>query len=187
MISLPHHLPFVRVGSNSLTICQQEWLDQTLTDAVSGTNVPEWLAIDISKGVKNYLEKQYHGTVIDSEVLFDKIGTTLTSIGLAEVAANLDKNPPPLRISLTDLARRAGQAYELAFFQLLEDKCQEAIESGASCVECHGLQPCVRMLRSNRRWSMSSEKLRKEIESRIDECRVQGELANPIFNVSVTQ
>ena len=109
MISLPHHLPFVRVGSNSLTICQQDWLDQTLTDAVNGTDVPEWLAMDISKGVKNYLEKQYQGSVIDSEVLFDKIGTTLTSIGLAEVAANLDKSPPPLRISLTDLARRAGR------------------------------------------------------------------------------
>ena len=116
MISLPHHLPFVRVGSNSLTICQQEWLDQTLTDAVDGTDVPEWLAMDISKGVKNYLEKQYHGSVIDSEELFNKIGTTLTSIGLEEVAANLDKSPPPLRISLTDLARRAGEAYELAFF-----------------------------------------------------------------------
>ena len=34
---------------------------------------------------------------------------------------------------------------------------------------------------------MSSEKLRKEIESRIDEFRVQGELANPIFNVSISQ
>ena len=187
MISLPHHLPFVRVGQNALTICRKDWLQQMFTDAACGTDLPEWLAIDISRGVQRFLENRYHGSVIDSEELFNKIDTTLKGLGLAHVAANMDKSPPPLRISLTDLARRAGEAYELAFFQLLEDKCHEAIQSGASCVECHGLQSCVRMLRRNRHWSISSDKLMHQIETKIDEFRCQGELSNPIFNVSIAR
>jgi len=186
MIALPHHLPFVRVGSNTITPCQDEWLDQIIIDAAAESNVPEWFATDISKGIQQYLQNSYEGSIIDSEELFSKISTTLQQIGLPEVAAKIDRTPPPLRISLTDLARRAGEAYELAFFQLLEDKCQEAIDCGATTIECHGLINCVRILRGSRKWSMSAESLRMEIETKIDEFRCMGELSNPIFNVTIT-
>ncbi|MDF1751449.1 MAG: hypothetical protein P1U89_01615 [Verrucomicrobiales bacterium] len=185
MIALPHHLPFVKVGSNTITPCQDHWLDQIIIDASAESNVPEWVATDISRGIQQYLQNSYEGTVIETEELFTKISTTLNKIGLPDVAERIDRTPPPLRISLTDLARRAGEAYELAFFQLLEDKCQEAIHSGATCVELHGLFSCVRILRGSRKWSMTADKLRKEIETRIDEFRKMGELANPVFNVTI--
>ncbi|MDF1811041.1 MAG: hypothetical protein P1V20_02475 [Verrucomicrobiales bacterium] len=185
MIALPHHLPFVKVGTNSITPCQDHWLDQVIIDASAESNVPEWFATDISKGIQQYLQHSYEGTVIETEELFTKISSTLNEIGLPEVASKIDRSPPPLRISLTDLARRAGEAYELAFFQLLEDRCQEAIHSGATCVEFHGLFNCVRTLRRSRKWSMTADKLRSEIETRIDEFRSMGELANPVFNVTV--
>lgn len=186
MIALPHHLPFVKVGSNTITPCQDHWLDQVIIEASSESNVPEWFAADISKGIQQYLQNSYEGTVIETEELFTKISSTLNQIGLPDVAENMDRTPPPLRISLTDLARRAGEAYELAFFQLFEERCQDAIDSGATCIEFHGLLTCVRLLRGSRKWSMSADKLRKEIESRIDEFRSIGELANPVFNVSIS-
>jgi hypothetical protein len=185
MIALPHHLPFVKVGSNSITPCQDHWLDQIIIDASAESNVPEWFATDISRGIQQYLQNSYEGTVIETEELFTKISATLSQIGLEEVALKIDRSPPPLRISLTDLARRAGEAYELAFFQLLEDRCQEVIDSGATTVECHGLVNCVRTLRGSRKWSMSADKLRDEIETRIDEFRRLGELTNPVFNVTI--
>ncbi len=185
MIALPHHLPFIRLGNNSLTICQTDWLEQTLTDAATGTELPEWLAVDISRGVERYLENHYEGTVIDSEVLFDKIGTTLTKMGLSQVAARIDKSPPPLRVSLSELARRAGEGYELAFFQLLDRECRAAIDSEATCVEFHGLRRCVLILNRSRRWCSACDLLLSEIESRLDTFRCYGELANPIFNLEV--
>lgn len=185
MIAIPHHLPFVRVGENSLAPCKDDWIEQLMLDATHDTNVPQWLALDISEGIQQYLKENYQGTVIESDELFLKISQTLTGIGMAEIAEKIDRSPPPIRISLSDLARRAGESYELAFFQLLEDKCQEVLDSGVCFVECHGLVNCVRTLKGSRRWNMSAEALKKEIEVRIDEFRSIGELSNPVFNVTV--
>jgi hypothetical protein len=108
MISLPHALPYIRIGSSSLALCESDWLAETLSNAASGTDVPDWMARDISRGVESYLANHFHGTVIDSADLFARIEKTLMSLGLDHVAAKIDRTPPPVRISLTDLARRAG-------------------------------------------------------------------------------
>ena len=187
MISLPHHLPFVRIGANSLTVFQEDWLDQIIVEAAANSQIPEWLANDISRGVCQYLENSYEGSVIDLDELYAKVKGTLIRLGLPHVAQHLEMSPPPLRISLTDLARRAGGSYELAFFQLLEDKCKDALDSGASFIELHGLVNCVKTLTGARRWSSHSDVLRFEIEKRIDEFRLMGELTKPVFNVSVSE
>jgi len=172
MIALPTAMPFIRIGDASLTVCQTEWLTKTLTDAAVGTNLPAWLAEDISRGVENYLSNHFEGSVIDSADLFEQIGTTLARLGLGDVADNMDKTPPPLRISLTELARRAGEGYELAFFRLLDEQFQSAASGGAKRVECHGLQKCVRKLSSARKWSRRCDRLQREIERFLD-CKIQ--------------
>ncbi len=185
MISLPHHLPLVRVGSNCLAVCDDDWLEDKILDAAEGTDLPQWKVEAISKGVYRFLSKSYKGTVIESDELIALIARLLESTGLGHVAARIDNSPPTVRISLSDLARRAGSTHDLAFFQLLEDKCREVLESGASSVICSGMERCIATLRSNRRWNMSDESLQQEIESRIDEFRYMGELNSPVFNVAV--
>lgn len=185
MIVLPHHMPYIRVGLNSLAICRHEWLEEKLKDAAIESDVPLWLAEDISDGIHKYLENSYEGTVIDSDELFTRISTTLNSVGLNQMAEKIDRSPPTVRISFTDLARRAGESYELAFFQLLEDKCSEVLESGASSVECHGLIACVQTLCQTEKWSTDAEEIKKQIIAKIDEFRRLGEVLNPVFNVSI--
>lgn len=171
MISLPHALPYIRIGSSSLALCEPEWLSDTLSNAACGTDVPDWMARDISRGVESFLANHYKGSVIDSDDLFARIEKTLASLGLDHVAAKIDKTPPPVRISLSELARRAGSGYELAFFRLLEDQVQSAASGGASLVEVHGLNRGVRRLVSTKKWTARCETLKREITAFVAEMR----------------
>lgn len=163
MIALPHPLPYIRIGSSSLALCEPEWLSDTLSKAARDTDVPSWMVRDISRGVERFLANHYQGSVIDSDDLFARIEKTLSSLGLDHVAAKIDKTPPPVRISLSELARRAGTGYELAFFRLLDEQLQSAAEGGVNLVEVHGLHRGVRRLVSTKKWTARCETLKREI------------------------
>jgi len=185
MIALPNELPFIRIGRASLALCQSDWITKTITDAVDGTDVPRWLAEDISRGVEHFLMNHYKGTVIDSEEFFKKIDATLSNLGLQEVAENIDKTPPPVRISLSELARRAGTGYELAFFRLLERQFRSAADGGANRVECHGLKNCVRQLSSSKKWSRRCEQLQSEITVFLNQEKTQASGRCPDLNLQI--
>ncbi len=169
MISLPHALPYIRIGTSSLALCEPEWLSDTLANAVSGTDVPAWMAHDISRGVESFLANHYKGSVIDSDDLFARIEKTLASLGLGHVAAKIDKTPPPVRISVSELARRAGSGYELAFFRLLEEEILSAAAGGANLVEVHALGKGVRRLVATKKWTGRCETLKREITAFVRE------------------
>ncbi len=187
MIALPTNMPLIRVGRDSVTLCQPEWLTNKFTNAATGTNVPVWLAEDISRGVENYLTNHYQGSVIDHDVLLDQIDTTLLKMGLNNVAENMDKTPPPVRISLNELARRAGAGYELAFFHLLELQFLSAATGGALSLECHGLTQCVRRLSSSRKWTRRCDLLKAEIESFLEKKKKQAARLWPDLEITVNQ
>jgi len=163
MIALPAALPLIRIGTDSVALCKTEWLTETLADATNGTSIPDWMATDICKGIENYLKNHYIGTTIDSAELFSRIRETLEKVGLNDVAENLNENIPPIRISLSDLARRAGNGFELAFFSLLESQFRSATSGGAHTLECYGLEKCVKHLSSSKKWTPQCESLKKEI------------------------
>lgn len=171
MIALPTPLPYIRIGAGSLALCQKDWLKDTLTNAADGTDVPSWMAEDISRGVESFLIHHYKGTVIDSDELFDRIEKTLSSLGLKHVAEKIDKTPPPVRISLNELSRRAGAGYELVFFHLLRDQLNSATTGGATRIECHGLYSCVRRLSGAKKWSGKCDHLRDEINEFLDQTK----------------
>lgn len=62
MIALPHLCPTSALVSHSLALCESDWLTETLTNAARGTDVPVWMAQDISRGVESFLIKHYKGT-----------------------------------------------------------------------------------------------------------------------------
>ena len=179
MIALPQALPFIRIGNASLALCQKDWITKTLTNATQGTNVPEWLAEDISRGVERFLSNHYKGTVIDSEEFFERIEKTLSQFGLSDVAENIDKTPPPVRISLNELARRAGTGYELIFFQLLQEQLESAKQGGVHHVECHGIKPCVKRLIATKKWSKKCDSLRDEITDFLNQAKAQASAVSP--------
>lgn len=164
MIALPARMPYVKIGEDTFTPCQEEWLSGKLRSAARDTQVPEWLAEDIGKGVCSYLANHYDGTMIEVADLFDRIRGTLNSLGFGELATTLDDAPPPVSISISDLARRAGSGYELVFYQMLEKSFQNAAKEGATQVDCYGLKGGVKRLANVKKWSSRCDLLKSEIE-----------------------
>ena len=133
MIALPTptQLPLIRTSDDSLSRYQPEWLLGILRNAArNADDVPVWIAEDICKGVESYLRNYYEKAVIDVTELFDRIRATLIDLGLKSMAAELRVKAPPFRISLAELARKAGAGYELLFFHLLDRQFSSAAGCG---------------------------------------------------------
>lgn len=164
MIALPQQLPMIRIGPDQMTACDPIWLRSTVRDAARVVNVPDWFADDVVQAVVHFLRVQYHGTVIAVEALFDKIRHSLKNLGLSEMSEGLATKNPPVSISLTDIARRAGSGYELVFYHLLADRFQRAACQGVAHVYCYGLRQCVKNLVGAKKWSPRCERLSADIQ-----------------------
>ena len=70
-----------------------------------------------------------------------------------------------MRISLVELAQAAGTGYELAFFDLLGRRLDDALGDEGGCFELFGLERCVKLLRAKKVWSRDCDTLRDEIVS----------------------
>ena len=165
MIALPSSLPLIKIGPDHLAPCDTEWLRRNVRDAAVRAAVPEWFADDVVSGVITFLKNHYQGTTITIESLYNRIRDTLENLGLGDLAKELTPGAPPLCISLTDLARKAGDGYELAFFQLLEQRFTSATSNGVEHVYFYGPRNCVQYLTSLSRWTRRSENLQNEITS----------------------
>lgn len=163
MIALPSSLPLIKISPDNLVACDAEWLRSNVREAASRAEVPEWFADDVVTGVITFLRNHYEGTTITIDSLYDRIRDTLGNLGLDDLAEELTPAVPPLRISLSDLAIKAGDGYELAFFQLLEQRFASATRNGVEHVYFYGLRNCVQNLTSLKRWSRRCENLQNEI------------------------
>ena len=93
----------------------------------------------------------------------------LQSLGFEDVAGHYRLPDPPVRLSLRELAREAGDNYELAFFGLLGERLRGLAISPAEYIEIRDLTECLRLLEGRRK---RAQGLREEIVAFI---RKQGE------------
>ena len=186
VLPTPTQLPLIRVSHDNLSRYQPEWLLDVLEKAARRTDdVPPWLAEDISKGVESYLRNHYDKAIIDVSELFDRIRSTLIDLGLESMAAELMEKAPPIRISLTKLAREAGAGYELAFFNLLNRQFASATGSGSHLLICYGLRKCVKHLVDTGHWNSRCEALKSEIIDFLDHEFQKAAAANPALRLVV--
>lgn len=122
-----------------------------------------WIADDIARGIVLYLKERFDHNSISIEEFFGKIEGTLRAIGFADVAGNLRKSAPPSEISLSRVAEEAGSGYELLFFQLLNERLDEARRRGTTQVFCLELREAVTRLCAAKRWNQRCEELQSEI------------------------
>jgi hypothetical protein len=87
----------------------------------------------------------------------------LQVIGYSDVARCFQTLPPPVKISLSDLARRAGNGFELVFFELLRTRLRDIPDSAAQQVELSDLHACVKLLRGAKVWRSDCAELTGEI------------------------
>jgi hypothetical protein len=164
MISLPNQQPLLSVGDLPLAPCEEEWLHLRIQDAALAAGRGDfWVARDIARGVMDYLERDYKGTVIALPALLDRVRALLHRLDCADVAAHLDASPPPLTLALPQLATDAGNGFELAFFSSLRHRLLAGQAHGIREVRLSGLRLCVQSLRGAAKWRKDCESLAREI------------------------
>jgi hypothetical protein len=164
MISPRDEMPLVQFEGGEVTAFDPGWLTRRLVHAAEKAGYPQWwLAEHVSASVSNYLRYRFAGNLLTTPRLADTVNSVLQVIGYAEVASHFDPGPPPVRISLLELAKKAGSGYELAFFDMLGRAMQQLLASRAAYCELFDLELCVKELRARRVWARDCQALREEV------------------------
>ncbi|MEO6847475.1 MAG: ATP cone domain-containing protein [Chthoniobacterales bacterium] len=164
MIALKDHLPLVQFPDGKVTNFEASWLIQSLLRAANAAGYTKWwLAEHVAASVANYLEKDVEDQVVTTERLQKAVKNVLHAIGYNDISTHFVPQPLPVRISLSDLAKEAGNGYELIFFGLLRERLRQALDSPAEEVQLLDIQDCVKTLRATKTWQRSCSGLRSEI------------------------
>ena len=83
----------------------------------------------------------------------------LKVIGYKEIVPHFQPTPPPISVSLYEIAEAAGAGYELAFFDLLEKRVIAILATGAAGIHFFGLQPAIKHLRGVKIWTRACDAL----------------------------
>jgi len=166
MIAIRDGLPLVRFHDGSVIHFERRWLiSAILRAAVAAGYSKWWLADHVSESVASYLEQDYNEQVVTIPRIEKAVRSVLQVIGYADVAQHFRTMPPPVRISLEEIARDAGEGYELFFFELLRERLRHLVGSETEQVELCDLHRCVKRLRSAKNWRRDCSGLRGEIVS----------------------
>lgn len=164
MIAIRDELPLVQFKDGQVAAFEREWLVRRLVEAADKAGYPQWwLAEHVAESVTSYLKHGFSENVVALPRLAQTVASALQVIGYAEIASHFDPGPPPVKISLFDLARNAGAGYELAFFELLGRAVERVLETQTTYFELFDLERCVKRLRAKKAWSRDCEALRAEI------------------------
>jgi hypothetical protein len=164
MIALKDNLPLVQFESGETHAFDRRWLVRSLVRAAQKAGYKKWwLAQHVAESVTSYLFLGFDENVVTIPRLSKAVQSVLQVIGYGEVAQHFAPYPPPVQISLLDLAREAGSGYELAFFEMLRRRIQGLISQRATHLEIFSLEPCVKTLRARKVWSRDCDALRSEI------------------------
>ena len=164
MIAFPNDLPLIRLENGEAIPFDPEWLMHAVTSAARKAGLQRWwLASHVAASVTEYLRADHDAPVIESGRLDQAVQSVLQVIGYPEVGQHFAVGRPVLAISLVDLVREAGTGYELAFFDLLTRRLQEALASQTPHFQLVGLEPCVKLLRSRKVWCADCDRLQSEI------------------------
>ena len=166
MIALPAQLPLLCFGRYQVTTYGQDWLEENIRDAARAAGETDWwFTPDIVRSLMIYLREHFPGTTITLDELTSKIRSILHKIGFTDIGDRVALTPPALCISLDELAREAGEGFELGFFQILDLRLSELADLGASSVALTASHDGVKRLCATKYWTQSCRQLEGEIET----------------------
>jgi hypothetical protein len=176
MVAFKEEFPYLRCESGQLFEFNRDWLHAAITRAADKAGYPSWWLSDhVTESIAFYLRLRNDESVVAFSQLSQTVRYVLKVIGYKEIIPHFTPAPPPISISLINLALEAGTGYELAFFDLLEKRINGLVDTGADNLQICELQPCVKHLRGVKTWSRSCDSLREEIV-----CFVRERLASTI-------
>src|SRR5438552_13213757 len=164
MVAFKEEFPYLRTNSGQLFEFSRDWLHAALTRAADEAGYPSWWLTDrVTESISFYLHLRNDENVVAFNQLSQTVRDVLAAIGYKEIGPHFTPAPPPICISLLDIAHCAGASYELAFFGLLEKRISALIDAGADNLRLSSLQLCVKHLRGTKTWTRACDALREEI------------------------
>jgi hypothetical protein len=164
MICLPNQLPLLKYGDHDVVHYESRWLRDSIHAAATKAGHDDWwFAADIARAVIEYLRERFPSATITIEQLYEKIARVLNYLGWKDIASQLEANPPPLQISLVEIAELAGEGYELEFFRILRRRLNDVAHTGSRQIHVLGVRRAVKQLRAAKRWNPSCDALCEDI------------------------
>ncbi len=164
MVAFKEEFPYLRTNSGQLFEFDRDWLHTAITRAAAEAGYPGWwLTEHVTESIAFYLHLRNDENVVAFNQLSQTVRNVLEAIGYKEICRHFTPAPPPISISLVDIAHCAGAGYELAFFVLLEKRITALIEAGADNLRLSSLHLCVKHLRGTKTWTRGCDALREEI------------------------
>lgn len=164
MVAFKEEFPYLRCESGQLFEFNRDWLHAAITRAADKAGYPGWWLTDhVTESIAFYLRLRNDENVVAFSQLSQTVRYVLKVIGYKEIVPFFSPNPPPVSISLLDVAIEAGAGYELAFFDILEKRLGTLIHNQIDTLRLDCLQPCVKHLRGTKVWTRGCDPLREEI------------------------
>src|SRR5437870_9765107 len=121
MVAFKEEFPYLRTESGQLFEFNRDWLHAAITRAAHKAGYPSWWLTDhVTESIAFYLRLRNDASVVSFSQLSQTVRSVLKVIGYKEIIPHFAPAPPPISISLFEIAEQAGTGYELAFFDLLE-------------------------------------------------------------------
>src|SRR6266576_6089182 len=164
MVAFKEEFPYLRTNSGQLFEFNRDWLHAAITRAADEAGYPGWWLTDhVTESIAFYLHLRNDENVVAFNQLSQTVRDVLEAIGYKEIGPHFTPAPPPICISLLDIAHCAGASYELAFFALLEKRISALIDAGVDNLRLSSLQLCVKHLRGTKTWTRACDAVREEI------------------------
>ena len=164
MVAFKEEFPYLRCDSGQLFEFDRDWLHAAINRAADQAGYPSWWLTDhVTESIAFYLHLRNDENVVAFKQLQETVQYVLKAIGYKEIIPYFTPAPPPISVSLVDIAHEAGTGYELAFFDLLEKRLNALIETGVDNLRLCSLYACVKQLRSTKVWTRACDSLREEI------------------------
>jgi len=179
MVAFKEEFPYLRSDSGQLFEFNRDWLHAAIRQAADRAGYPSWwLTEHVTESIAFYLRLRTHESVVAFSQLNQTVRYVLKVIGYKEIVPHFKPAPPPISVSLYEIAEAAGAGYELAFFDLLEKRIDAILATGAREMHFFGLQPSIKHLRGAKAWSRPCDALREEVTCFIREkiCNCAGAL-----------
>jgi hypothetical protein len=164
MVAFKEEFPYLRCDSGKLFEFNHDWLRAAITRAADQAGYPSWWLTDhVTESIAFYLRLRNDESVVAFNQLSQTVRYVLKVIGYKEIIPYFTPSPPPISISLMEIADEAGTGYELAFFDLLEKRINRLMDTGVDNLQLCSLQTCVKHLRGVKTWTRACDALREEI------------------------
>jgi len=164
VVAFKAEFPYLRGDSGHLFEFDQSWLRAAITKAADRAGYPSWWLTDhVTESIAFYLRLRTDESVVAFSQLSQTVRYVLKVIGYREIVPHFQPDPPPITVSLFEIAEQAGTGYELAFFEDLGQRIDTIVRCGVPTLRICSVAACVKHLRGTKIWTRSCDSLRTEI------------------------